>query len=129
MYLIDILFYILYNQNNLKVKGDNMKDITYIGTRNRNYRLKASEAILKGICPDGGLFIPEEMPVMERSIDELSKMNYRDLAYEVMSLFFTDFTEEELRSCIDKAYDEKFDTDEIAPVVKKDDVNFLELFH
>ena len=129
MYLIDILFYILYNQNNLKVKGDNMKDITYIGTRNRNYRLKASEAILKGICPDGGLFIPEEMPVMERSIDELSKMNYRDLAYEVMSLFFTDFTEEELRSCIDKAYDEKFDTDEIAPVVKKDDVYFLELFH
>ena len=125
MYLIDILFYILYNQNNLKVKGDNMKDITYIGTRNRNYRLKASEAILKGICPDGGLFIPEEMPVMERSIDELSKMNYRDLAYEVMSLFFTDFTEEELRSCIDKAYDEKFDTDEIAPVVKKDDVYFL----
>lgn len=91
MYLIDILFYILYNQNNLKVKGDNMKDITYIGTRNRNYRLKASEAILKGICPDGGLFIPEEMPVMERSIDELSKMNYRDLAYEVMSLVFYGF--------------------------------------
>ena len=77
-----------------------MKDITYIGTRNRNYRLKASEAILKGICPDGGLFIPEEMPVMERSIDELSKMNYRDLAYEVMSLFFTDFTEDSLKEFI-----------------------------
>ncbi|MDD5945941.1 MAG: threonine synthase [Clostridia bacterium] len=106
-----------------------MKDITYIGTRNRNIKLKASEAILKGICPDGGLFIPEEMPVMEKKIDELSKMNYRDLAYEVMSLFFTDFTEEELRYCINNAYDEKFDTPEIAPVVEKDGVFFLELFH
>lgn len=106
-----------------------MKDITYIGTRNRNIKLKASEAILKGICPDGGLFIPEEMPVMEKGIDELSKMNYRDLAYEVMSLFFTDFTEEELRYCINNAYDEKFDTPEIAPVVEEDGVFFLELFH
>ena len=120
---------ILYNQNDFKLKGDSMRDITYIGTRNKNYRLKASEAILKGICPDGGLFIPEEMPHMEKSIDELSKLNYRDLAYEVMSLFFTDFTEEELRSCINNAYDEKFDTKEIAPVVEKDGVYFLELFH
>lgn len=120
---------ILYNQNDFKLKGDSMRDITYVGTRNKNYRLKASEAILKGICPDGGLFIPEEMPHMEKSIDELSKLNYRDLAYEVMSLFFTDFTEEELRSCINNAYDEKFDTKEIAPVVEKDGVYFLELFH
>ena len=106
-----------------------MKNIEYIGTRNKEYRLKASEAILRGICPDGGLFIPEEMPVMEKSLDELAKMNYRDLAYEVMSLFFTDFTEDELRYCINNAYDKKFDTDEIAPVVEKDDVYFLELFH
>ena len=106
-----------------------MKDITYIGTRNKSYRLKASEAILKGICPDGGLFIPDEIPAMEKSIWELSKMDYKNLAYEVMSLFFTDFTEEELRCCINSAYDEKFDTDLIAPVLEKDGIYFLELFH
>ncbi|MCD8037392.1 MAG: threonine synthase [Clostridiales bacterium] len=106
-----------------------MKDVAYIGTRDKNIRMKASEAILKGICPDGGLFIPEKMPVMEKSIDELSKMDYRGLAYEVMSLFFTDFTEEELKYCINNAYDSKFDTPEIAQVVEKEGVYFLELFH
>ena len=106
-----------------------MKNVTYIGTRDKNIRYKASEAILKGICPDGGLFIPEEMPVMDKSIEELAEMDYRNLAYEVMSLFFTDFTEDELRYCINNAYDSKFDTDKIAPVVEKDGVYFLELFH
>lgn len=106
-----------------------MKNITYIGTRNKDIRMTASKAILKGICPDGGLFIPEEMPVMEKSIEELAKLDYRGLAYEVMSLFFTDFTEDELRYCINNAYDNKFDTDAIAPVVEKDGVYFLELFH
>ncbi len=106
-----------------------MKNVTYIGTRDKNIRYKASEAILKGICPDGGLFIPEEMPVMEKSIEELAEMDYRNLAYEVMSLFFTDFTEDELRYCINNAYDSKFDTDKIAPVVEKDGVYFIELFH
>ncbi len=106
-----------------------MRNVTYIGTRDKNIKLQASKAILKGICPDGGLFIPDEMPIMEKSLDELSKMNYRDLAYEVMSLFFTDFTEDELRYCINSAYDDKFDTKEIAPVVEKDGVYFLELFH
>ena len=106
-----------------------MKNVTYIGTRDKNIRYKASEAILKGICPDGGLFIPEEMPLMDKSIEELAEMDYRNLAYEVMSLFFTDFTEDELRYCINNAYDSKFDTDKIAPVVEKDGVYFLELFH
>ena len=106
-----------------------MRDVTYIGTRNKDIKMKASQAILKGICPDGGLFIPDQMPVMDKTIDELAKMDYRDLAYEVMKLFFTDFTEEELRYCVNSAYDEKFDTKEIAPVVEKDGVYFLELFH
>ena len=106
-----------------------MRDVTYIGTRNKDIKMKASEAILKGICPDGGLFIPDEMPVMDKTIDELAKMDYRELAYEVMKLFFTDFTEDELKYCINNAYDDKFDTKEIAPLVEKDGVYFLELFH
>ena len=106
-----------------------MKNIKYVGTRNKEITATASEAILKGICEDGGLFIPEEFPVLDKSLEELSELSYQDLAYEILKLYLTDFTEEELRYCINGAYDSKFDTPAIAPVVKKADVSILELFH
>ena len=56
-------------------------------------------------------------------------MNYRELAYEVLKLYLTDYTEEELKDCINKAYDEKFDTPDIAPLKKEGDYHYLELFH
>lgn len=105
-----------------------MAGIPYIGTRNENIQATASEAILKGICSDGGLYIPKEIPKMEQSLEELAKLSYQDLAFAVLRLF-VDFTDEELRACITGAYDEKFDTPEIAPLVKKGDAFFLELFH
>ena len=101
----------------------------YIGTRNKNITAAASEAILKGICDDGGLFIPDKMPVMDKSLDELIKMDYRELAYEVLKLYLTDFTEEELKYCITSAYDDKFDDKKIAPLKMENGVGFLELFH
>ncbi|KAF5072604.1 Threonine synthase [anaerobic digester metagenome] len=105
-----------------------MANLTYMGTRDASIRATASQAILRGICPDGGLYIPEVIPTMEKSLAELSKLSYQELAYEVLRLFL-DFTEEELKACIDGAYDDKFDTIEIAPVVQKGDAFFLELFH
>lgn len=105
-----------------------MANLTYMGTRDQSIRATASQAILRGICPDGGLYIPEVIPTMEKSLEELGKLSYRELAYEVLSLFL-DFTEEELKACINGAYDEKFDTPEIAPLVQKGDALFLELFH
>ena len=101
----------------------------YIGTRNKEITATASEAILKGICEDGGLFIPDEMPVMDKKLEELVNLDYRELAYEVMKLFLTDFTEEELRYCINSAYDEKFDDKDIAPLNVENGVGILELFH
>lgn len=56
-------------------------------------------------------------------------MTYQETAYTVMKEFLTDFTEEELKSCIAKAYDSKFDTEEIAPLAKVEDAYYLELFH
>ena len=106
-----------------------MKEILYKSTRSTEGTLKASEAILKGLADDGGLFVPLEIPALDVTVEELSKMTYQQVAYEVMKLYFTDFTEEELRSCIDKAYDSKFDTEEIAPLVKVDDTYYMELFH
>ncbi|MFV0314272.1 MAG: threonine synthase [Anaerotignum sp.] len=105
-----------------------MEKVTYFGTRDKSIRATASEAILRGICPDGGLYIPKEIPVLEKSLEELLQLSYQDLAYEILNLFL-DFTEDELRSCIKGAYDEKFDTTEIAPLIQKGDALFLELFH
>lgn len=93
----------------------------------KNYR--ASEAILKGLADDGGLFVPESFPQLSVSLDKLSELSYQEIAYLVMKDYFDDFTEEELKSCINNAYDSKFDTEEIAPLVKVGNQYFLELFH
>ena len=100
----------------------------YKSTRDDSVKVTASQAILKGLAPDGGL-LPESIPSFDKSLEELSKMSYKEVAYEVMKLMLDDFTEEELKACIDKAYDEKFDTDVIAPLVKADGAYYLELFH
>ena len=101
----------------------------YKSTRNSNLKVTASEAILKGLAPDGGLFVPSELPKLDVSMSDLKGKTYQEIAYLVMKQFLTDFTEEELKSCIDKAYDSKFDTEEIAPLVKVDDTYYMELFY
>lgn len=104
-------------------------ELMYASTRDAKEKVTASQAILKGLANDGGLFVPTVIPGFEVSIEELSKMTYQETAYEVMKLFLTDFTEEELKNCIDAAYDSKFDTEEIAPLVNADGAYYLELFH
>ena len=86
-------------------------------------------AILKGLSEDGGLFVPERIPQLDVPMDKLAQMTYQETAYEVMSRFLTDFTEEELKNCISKAYDSKFDTEKIAPLHEACGAYFLELFH
>ena len=104
-------------------------DLIYSSTRNAKEKVTASQAILKGLADDGGLFVPDRIPSLDVTIDELADMNYQETAYAVMKQFLTDFTEEELEDCIQKAYDSKFDTKEIAPLVESDGAYYLELFH
>lgn len=101
----------------------------YRSTRSNKEKATASQAILKGLAADGGLFVPESIPQLDVSLEEISKMSYKETAYEVMKLFLTDFTETELKDCIEKAYDEKFDSEEIVPLKNKAGVYYLELFH
>ena len=103
--------------------------LMYSSTRNGDKKFTASQAILKGLADDGGLFVPESIPALDVTLDELAKMSYQETAYAVMKQFLTDFTEEELKNCINKAYDSKFDTEEIAPLVQADGAYYLELFH
>ena len=103
--------------------------VGYDNSMGKEETVTASMAILKGLSEDGGLFVPTEIPKLDVPMDELAKMSYQETAYEVMKCFLTDFTEEELKNCINNAYDEKFDTKEIAPLHEADGAYFLELYH
>lgn len=102
----------------------------YHSTRDKSITASASEAILKGIAPDGGLYVPESIPALDRGFTQLAKMDYPHLAYEVMKLFIDDFTPAELKKCINSAYNTgNFDHEDITCLVQADDAYYLELFH
>ncbi|MFV0528563.1 MAG: threonine synthase [Lachnospiraceae bacterium] len=104
-------------------------EVRYTSTRDSKQNVSASQAVLKGLSEDGGLFVPLDIPSLDISMDVLQTMSYQEVAYEVMSRFLSDYTKDELEYCIKNAYDSKFDTPEIAPLVKTKDANYLELFH
>ncbi|MFT3982953.1 MAG: threonine synthase [Lachnospiraceae bacterium] len=103
--------------------------VLYKSTRGLQEGISASEAIIKGLADDGGLYVPNMIPKLSVPLSELKDLSYQETAYAVMKEFLSDYTESELKDCIEKAYDDKFDTKEIAPLVKKGDQYFLELFH
>ena len=104
-------------------------EILYKSTRSDSQPVTASQAILKGLADDGGLFVPMQIPALDVSLEQLATMSYQQVAYEVMKLYLTDFTKEELEACITKAYDSKFDTEAIAPLTEAGDAYYLELYH
>jgi len=103
--------------------------LLYKSTRGKGELATASQAIVRGIAEDGGLYVPQEIPKIDRTLESLGGMNYRELAFYIMKKFFDDFTDEELRACVDGAYDEKFENPMIAPLNYKAGVHFLELYH
>ena len=103
--------------------------VKYISTRGGGGAVSASAAILKGLAEDGGLFFPDHIPALPKTLKEFSKMTYQETAYEIMQAFLSDYTEEELKNCIKNAYDSKFDTEVIAPLAYADGAYYLELFH
>lgn len=81
----------------------------YKSTRNSQLRLEASQVIAQGISEEGGLFVPECFPDLSSELPDLAKLDYPTLAKTVFSKFLTDFTEEEISTCVDQAYTpEKF---------------------
>jgi len=106
--------------------------MNYKSTRDNNISVKSSEAIAKGLSPEGGLFIPDSVPVISlNNIKYMADMTYCQRAAEILGRFLTDFTEEELQKCINAAYTkEKFETNSIAPVYKLNGSQYvLELWH
>jgi len=118
----------------------------YISTRGKSKPVKSKEAIMKGLAPDGGLYVPELIPeVSLEYVESLAHKTYSETALSILSLFLTDFSENELREAASLAYcAENFDDSDIAPVreirssgfgfktggyVGADPIYVLELFH
>lgn len=98
-------------------------------TRDENNIVSPSMAILQGLAADGGLFVPVSFPKLGKDLDALGKMSYQELAFEIMSAYLDDFSDDDLWACINGAYDEKFDDSGMAPVVRVGNVDHMELFH
>ena len=103
----------------------------YISTRGQAAKLDFKGALLAGLASDGGLYVPESIPQFSpQKIAELAKLNYADLALEIMMPFVGEsFARDELKRMIDTAYS-NFRHAAIAPLVQLDSHHFLlELFH
>lgn len=106
--------------------------MNYANTRNSSLKVTSAHAIVKGLSDEGGLYVPESVPALSKEeILSLCDKSYVERAYSVFSKFLTDFTDEELRHCVESAYNTKnFDTDNIAEIAKlKDGKYVLELWH
>lgn len=103
----------------------------YISTRGSGTLLNSAEAIICGLADDGGLFVPGEIPqVSQEFLQGLSGRSYEDSAEDIIGMFLTDYTAEELKACVAGAYGgDKFDHARRAPLTMFDDISLLELWH
>jgi len=103
--------------------------MNYNSTRGQAPSMNVCSAIIKGIASDKGLYVPEKFPRIENSWEELSRLGYKELAQLVLAPYLPEFSEEELKACLDGAYDGKYAAEEIVPVKKAGGAWFLELYH
>ena len=103
--------------------------IKYKSTRGSLQEKNGAQAIIKGIAEDKGLYVPDRFPELPCALSQLAGLDYRQVALRVLGQFLTDYPKEDLKRCIDSAYDSKFEAPEIAPLVKGGGAYFLELYH
>ncbi len=103
--------------------------IRYESTRGSDNYKTAAQAVIQGIAEDKGLYVPQTVPKLPKSIKEMLGMPYKQVAYEIIRTFFDDYTEEEMKYCTDGAYDSKFEEKEIVPIKEAGGAYFLELYH
>lgn len=103
----------------------------YKSTRGEGTEINSAEAIIRGLAADGGLFVPDSLPKIDNDfIKNLIPLSYEQRAYSILKLFLTDYTDEEIENCVQKAYgNNKFDDKKRAPVTVFDDCGVLELWH
>lgn len=90
-------------------------------TRGLEHGVKSSEAIIRGIAKDGGLFVPESFPNLYEALKKDRGLSYENLAFKIIKEYFTDIAEDQLMDAINEAYNNRF-----KPELRN---NFLELYH
>ncbi len=102
----------------------------YFSTRNKNLNFSFKDVFLRGLAPDGGLFIPQKLKIYNSSeLKELSDLKYTDLATEIISNFCaSDIDKKKLKTLIEKAY-KGFDSKDVVTIKKIGNINLLELYH
>ena len=103
--------------------------IMYKSTRGSKDRKTASQAVIRGIAEDKGLYVPERIPALPFDLEDMVGKTYKDVARQVISTFFDDYTDEEIDGCIEGAYTNKFEAEEVVPVTEAGGAWFLELYH
>ncbi len=102
--------------------------MVFYSTRSKAHTADSTEAVLKGIAPDGGLYTPVDFEQMRVDIGALLNMSAVEISAEVIGKILSDFTPEQMRALIEAAYDGKFETEDLTPVEKVGDDFVLELF-
>ena len=104
--------------------------MNYISTRNNGKKVSFEHVFLKGLSEDGGLFIPHNLKRFDQSeLNELSKLDYKSLAFNIIKLFTGDFIEEQdLKKLINKSYS-NFRDDNVVKINKINENYLLELYH
>ncbi len=103
----------------------------YVSTRGQSGAVTASQAIIRGIAPDGGLYVPDTIPTVDEAfISGLCAADYRARAVAVLGLYLEEFSKEELEAIAEASYGDNFDHPAVAPThILDDDTAYLELWH
>lgn len=102
----------------------------YRSTRaNLNYQLDAPAAIIQGLSPEGGLFVPTTFPKPIFDLEQFKNMSYQEMAKKVLATFFDDFSDDQLSQIVDESYGNQWDDKEIVKIAKHANNYYLELFH
>ena len=98
-------------------------------TREQDITCSASQAVIKGIASDGGLFVKRDMENLKINISELKGKKYTEISEIILSKILDDYPEKSIKYCVESAYDKKFSSNDITPLVKVGNDYILELFH
>lgn len=103
--------------------------MNYISTRGKSPSVSASQAIINGMAPDGGLYVPEKWPNVDLDWQILAQQSYQQIATRIFGAFFDDFSNQEIQEVVQAAYGQQWDNQDIVPIHSEKYLHYLELFH
>ena len=105
--------------------------MNYVSTRNNDVKVSSAYAIAHGISVEGGLYVPDSIPTLSKNdFLKLAELDYKSKAEFILKKYLTDFTDEEIKNCVNGAYTGSFDDEKPAAIAQLGEkINILELWH